>query len=115
MLGADALVETPSGVSKCDFSDNFVFKNSAEIQNLTSWYSRGVNLVDCTFKNDKFDKKTSDVNFRGERFCSFKRLYLSGKLQIEKSAINKITEYCLLFFPQTWTQNHDFRIGTTVA
>ena len=33
-LGADALVGTPSGVSKCDFSDNFVFKNSAQIQKL---------------------------------------------------------------------------------
>jgi len=46
-LGADALVATPSGVSKCDFSDNFVFNNSAQIQNFTSWYCRGVNLVDC--------------------------------------------------------------------
>ena len=81
-LGADALVGTPSGVSKCDFSDNFVFKNSAQIEKLVLG-----RLWGHSFKNDEFDKKTSDVNFRGDRFCSFKRLYLSGKLQIEKSGL----------------------------
>ena len=34
-----------------------------------------------------------------DRFCSFNRSFIS-----------KITECCLLFFPQTWTQNHDFSI-----
>ena len=46
-LGTRALVATPSGVSKFDFSDNFLSKNSAQIQNFTSWHYRGVNLVDC--------------------------------------------------------------------
>ena len=41
-----ALVGTHSGVSKFDFSDNFGSKISAQIQNFTSWYWRGVNLVD---------------------------------------------------------------------
>ena len=34
------LVGTPSGVSKFDFSDNFVSTNSAQIQNFTSWHCR---------------------------------------------------------------------------
>ena len=48
LLGTRALVWTPSSVSKFDFSDNFVSKNSARIQKLTSWHRRGVNLVDCS-------------------------------------------------------------------
>ena len=35
-------------VSKLEFSDNFVSKNSAQIQNFTSSQIRGVNLVDCS-------------------------------------------------------------------
>ena len=45
------------GVSKFDFSDNFVSKNSVQIQNFTSWHHRGVNLVDssvsCTKQTSK--------------------------------------------------------------
>ena len=47
-LGTRALVGTLSGVSRFDFSDNFVAKNSAQIQTFTSWYCGGVNLVDCS-------------------------------------------------------------------
>ena len=43
-----ALVGTPLGVSKFDFSGNFVSRNSAQIQNFTRWHCRGVNLVDCS-------------------------------------------------------------------
>ena len=39
---------TPSEVTKFDFSDNSVSKNSAQIQNLTSWHCTGGNLVDCS-------------------------------------------------------------------
>ena len=46
LLGTRSLVGTSSGVSK--FSDNFVSKNSAQIQNFTSWHSGEVNLVDCS-------------------------------------------------------------------
>ena len=41
-----ALFETPSGVSKFDFSDNFGSKISAQVQNFTSCHCRGVNLVE---------------------------------------------------------------------
>ena len=33
-----------SGVSKFDFSDNFVSKNSAKMHNFTSWHCRGASL-----------------------------------------------------------------------
>ena len=33
-----------SGVSKFDFSDNFVSKNSAKMRNFTSWHCRGASL-----------------------------------------------------------------------
>ena len=33
-----------SGVSKFDFSDNFVSKNSAQMHNFTSWHCRGASL-----------------------------------------------------------------------
>ena len=33
-----------SGVSKFDFSDNFVSKNSAQMYNFTSWHCRGASL-----------------------------------------------------------------------
>ena len=36
LLGTRSLVGTPSGVSKFDFSDNFVSKNLAQIHNFTS-------------------------------------------------------------------------------
>ena len=36
------------GVSKFAFSDNFVSKKSAQIQNFTSGHCRGVNLEDCS-------------------------------------------------------------------
>ena len=42
------LMATPSEVKKFDFFDNSVSKNSAQIQNLTSWHCTGVNLVDCS-------------------------------------------------------------------
>ena len=48
LLGTRALVGTPSDVSKFDFSDNFVSKNSAQIQQFTSWHCRVINLVDCS-------------------------------------------------------------------
>ena len=48
LLGTRALIGTPSGVSKFDFSDNFVSKNSAQIQQFTSWHCRVINLVDCS-------------------------------------------------------------------
>ena len=50
MLSSRAFVGTPTGVSKLDFSDNFVSKNSAQIRILifTNLQFRGVNLVDCT-------------------------------------------------------------------
>ena len=45
------------GVSKFDLSDNFVSKNSVQIQNFTSWHRSGVNLVDssvsCTKQTSK--------------------------------------------------------------
>ena len=41
VLGTHALVGTLSGVSTFDFSYNFAFKNSAQIQNFTSWHCRG--------------------------------------------------------------------------
>ena len=41
-----ALVGTPSEVTKFNFSDNSVPKNSAQIQNLTNWHCTGVSLVD---------------------------------------------------------------------
>ena len=47
-IGTRSLVGTPSGVSKFDFSDNFVSKNLAQIHNFTSWHGREVNLVDCS-------------------------------------------------------------------
>ena len=34
-------------------------------------------------------------------------LYTRG---FDRSFISKITECCFLFFPQTWTQNHNFPI-----
>ena len=37
LLGTRVLIGTPSGVSKFDFSDYFVSKNSAQIQNFTNW------------------------------------------------------------------------------
>ena len=43
-----ALKATPLEVTKFDFIDNSVSKNSAQIQNLTSWHGTGVNLVDCS-------------------------------------------------------------------
>ena len=50
MLSSRAFVGTPTGVSKLEFSDNFVSKNSAQIriQNFTNSQFRGVNLVDCS-------------------------------------------------------------------
>ena len=45
---SSVLAGTPSGVSEFDFSDNFVSKNLAQMQNFTSWHYRGVNLVDCS-------------------------------------------------------------------
>ena len=48
VLGTHALVGTLSGVSSFDFSHNFAFKNSSQIQNFTSWHCRGVKLVDCS-------------------------------------------------------------------
>ena len=45
------------GVSKFDFSDNFVSKNSVQIQNFTSWHRRGVNLVDCSVSCTKHNSK----------------------------------------------------------
>ena len=48
LLGTRALVRTPSGVSKFDFSDTFASKNSTQIQTFTSWNCRGVKLVDCS-------------------------------------------------------------------
>ena len=47
MLKTRASVGTPLGVSKFDFSDNFVSKNSAQMQNFPNWHCREVNLVDC--------------------------------------------------------------------
>ena len=46
--GTCALVGTPFGVSKFDFVDNFLSKNSAQLQNCTSWNCWGVNLVHCS-------------------------------------------------------------------
>ena len=43
------------------------------------------------------------------------QLYTRNTRSFDRSLVNKITECCLLFFPQTWTQNHDFPIGTNVA
>ena len=40
LLGARALVETLSGVSKFDFSDSFVSKNSVQKQNFANWHCR---------------------------------------------------------------------------
>ena len=48
LLATRALVAKPAGVSKFDFSDNFVSKNSAQIQNFAIWRCRGVKLVDCS-------------------------------------------------------------------
>ena len=48
LLGTRSLVGTPSGVSKFDFSDNFVSKNLAQIHNFTCWHSKETNLVDCS-------------------------------------------------------------------
>ena len=48
MLTTRAFVGTPTGVSKLEFSDNFVSKNSAQIQNFTNSHFRGVNLVACS-------------------------------------------------------------------
>ena len=48
LLGTRSLVGTPSGVSKFDFSDNFVSKNLAQIHNFTCWNSKETNLVDCS-------------------------------------------------------------------
>ena len=41
--------EDTFGSLKIYFSDNFVFKNSAQIQNFTSWHCRVVNLVDFIY------------------------------------------------------------------
>ena len=92
MLSSRAFVETPTGVSKLEFSDNFESKNSAQIriQNFTNSQFRGVNLVDCSvlyvlggiLKERLYKKDNSSVNynFRDESFCPFKRLYLADKL-----------------------------------
>ena len=48
MLSSRAFVGTPTGVSKLEFSDNFVSTNSAQIQNFTNSHFRGVNLADCS-------------------------------------------------------------------
>ena len=66
-VGTRALVGTPSGVSKFDFSDNFVSKNSAQIQNFTSWHCSGVNLVDCSV-------------LCIDRFAHLNDYYFAGKL-----------------------------------
>ena len=47
LLSILLVVGTPSEVSKLEFPDNFVFKNSAQVQNFTDWHCRVVNLVDC--------------------------------------------------------------------
>ena len=58
MLRTHALVGTLSGVSAFDFSHNFAFKNSAQIQNFTSWHCRGVKLVDCSvFRIERNSKR----------------------------------------------------------
>ena len=58
-LEGRALVGTPSGVSKFDFSNNFGSKISAQMQNFTSWHCRGVNLVDgiVGITKERFYKK----------------------------------------------------------
>ena len=48
LLSTLLVVGTPSEVSKLEFSDNFVSKNSAQVQNFTNWHCRVVNLVDCS-------------------------------------------------------------------
>ena len=58
VLRTHALVGTLSGVSTFDFSHNFAFKNSAQIQNFTSWHCRGVKLVDCSvFRIERNSKR----------------------------------------------------------
>ena len=46
-------VGTPSRVSQFDFSDNFVSKNSAPIQNFTSWHCRREHIFDCSVSRQK--------------------------------------------------------------
>ena len=46
-----ALAGTPSGVSKFDFSDNFVSRNSAQIENFPSWHCS--NSVPCIEQNSE--------------------------------------------------------------
>ena len=69
-LGTRALVAIPSGVSKFDFSDNFLSKNSAQIQNFTSWHYRGVNLVDCRVLCTERNSKRAIYNWRYKALIS---------------------------------------------
>ena len=48
MLTTRAFVRTPTGVSKLEFSDNFVSQNSAQIQNFTNSHFKGLKLVACS-------------------------------------------------------------------
>ena len=58
VLGTHASVGTLSGVSPFDFSHNFAFKNSSQIQNFTSWHCRGAKLVDCSvFRIERNSKR----------------------------------------------------------
>ena len=45
------------GVSKFAFSDNFVYKKSAQIQNFTSGHCRKVNLEDCSVLRIELNSK----------------------------------------------------------
>ena len=66
------LVETPSEFTKFDFCDNFVSKNSAQMHNFTTWYSRGDNLqlVDLSaswqkHNSERFLEKDIRHHFQG--------------------------------------------------
>ena len=137
MLSSRAFVGTPTGVSKLDFSDNFVSKNSAQIRILifTNLQFRGVNLVDRSvlyvlggiLKERLYKKRYRALIIIWEMkvfaHLNYYILLTNCKLQnmsntwhtrgLDRLSTNKITQCCILFFRQTRTQNHDFLVWTT--